>query len=160
MIDVARSRGIEIDTSKLSELLGVPVVPTVARTGQGKKDLIEAAVSKAKERKGATPLVISYGDDLDKALGEMEDKIKAQNFLKNLPGPLDCLSTWKTMNRSKGKKLVGSAAKLEDGTKVSVHLERTHDTDPGHNLSHTMAISVLLSRRHSPDYDQADSHLR
>ena len=31
MMDVAKARGIEIDTAKLSDLLGVPVVPTIAR---------------------------------------------------------------------------------------------------------------------------------
>ena len=78
MIDVAKSRGIEIDHKKLSELLGVQAVPTVARTGQGKNELMEAAFSRATKNKEGVPLVISYGDDLDKALGEMEDKIKAQ----------------------------------------------------------------------------------
>jgi ferrous iron transport protein B len=33
--DMARERGIVIETEKLSELLGVPVVPTVAPTGEG-----------------------------------------------------------------------------------------------------------------------------
>jgi ferrous iron transport protein B len=35
MTDVADSRGITLDTGLLSELLGVPVVPTVARKGHG-----------------------------------------------------------------------------------------------------------------------------
>jgi ferrous iron transport protein B len=42
MIDVARGRGIEIDHNKLSRLLGVPVVPIVARSGFGKKALMDA----------------------------------------------------------------------------------------------------------------------
>lgn len=41
MIDVANNRGIKIDTDKLSQILGVPVVPVVARSGKGCDTLIE-----------------------------------------------------------------------------------------------------------------------
>lgn len=45
MSDEARHKGIEIDVKKLAQRLGVPVVPTVARTGEGIKRLILAALS-------------------------------------------------------------------------------------------------------------------
>jgi ferrous iron transport protein B len=41
MCDDAKHRGIKLDTNKLEELLGVPVVPTCAVTGMGIKLLIE-----------------------------------------------------------------------------------------------------------------------
>jgi ferrous iron transport protein B len=41
MWDDAQYRGIHIDLEKLRELLGVPVIPTVALTGQGIKELVE-----------------------------------------------------------------------------------------------------------------------
>ena len=41
MWDDTRHRGIHIDLDKLRELLGVPVIPTVAVTGQGIKELVE-----------------------------------------------------------------------------------------------------------------------
>jgi ferrous iron transport protein B len=40
MWDDTRHRGINIDVARLEELLGVPVVPTVAVTGQGIRELI------------------------------------------------------------------------------------------------------------------------
>ncbi len=40
MWDDTRHRGIAIDAAKLEELVGVPVVPTVAVTGQGIKELV------------------------------------------------------------------------------------------------------------------------
>jgi len=40
MWDDTAHRGIEIDVAELEELLGVPVVPTVALTGQGIKELV------------------------------------------------------------------------------------------------------------------------
>ncbi|HSO20912.1 MAG TPA: FeoB small GTPase domain-containing protein, partial [Desulfosarcina sp.] len=38
MIDVAAQRGMTIDTEKLAKLLGVPVVATIARRGEGKAE--------------------------------------------------------------------------------------------------------------------------
>ena len=40
MWDDTRHRGINVDVTKLEELLGVPVVPTVGLTGQGVRELI------------------------------------------------------------------------------------------------------------------------
>ncbi len=40
--DEAKHTGIEIDTKKLEEILGVPVIPTVAVTGEGIKELINS----------------------------------------------------------------------------------------------------------------------
>lgn len=135
MIDVAKSRGIEIDTKKLSELLGVPAISTVARTGQGKKELMTAAVSRATENKAAAPLVISYGDDLNKTLGEMEDKIVAHAFLTDLyPArwiALKYLENDAQILEKGGELNPDLAAKLEMMVqKVSIHLQRTLDTDP------------------------------
>ncbi|MEE9366314.1 MAG: ferrous iron transporter B, partial [Dehalococcoidales bacterium] len=42
MWDDVGHRGIHIDLEKLEELLGVPVIPTVAVTGQGIKELVES----------------------------------------------------------------------------------------------------------------------
>jgi ferrous iron transport protein B len=42
MWDDTKHRGINIDLDKLGELLGVPVIPTVAVAGQGIKELVES----------------------------------------------------------------------------------------------------------------------
>jgi ferrous iron transport protein B len=42
MMDVAKKRGYEIDCSKLSAALGCPVIPIVARTGEGMQELLAA----------------------------------------------------------------------------------------------------------------------
>ncbi len=78
MMDVARDRGITIDAAKLSKLLGVPVIPTVARKGKGKKELIETVVNNPPQ---SGPLEISYGNDIDRALLEMVPEIKNGHFL-------------------------------------------------------------------------------
>ncbi|WP_083426109.1 FeoB small GTPase domain-containing protein [Halodesulfurarchaeum formicicum] len=42
MIDEARKQNIQIDVAHLEHILDVPVVPTVATTGEGLKDLVES----------------------------------------------------------------------------------------------------------------------
>ncbi|WP_054030796.1 ferrous iron transport protein B [Desulfatitalea tepidiphila] len=81
MIDMAYSRGIKIDHEALSRLLGVPVVPTMARSGQGKEDLIRAARQVLEKEGGRTELKISYGPDIDVGLDRMEAIIREVGFM-------------------------------------------------------------------------------
>lgn len=50
LVDEAARRGLEIDIHRLSQLLGAPVVPTVAVRGQGLEELVRAALSLAQGR--------------------------------------------------------------------------------------------------------------
>ena len=68
MIDVAKKRGIKVNVQKLSSLLGIPVTPTIARLGKGKKELMDSASQIAREPHQLTPLKISYGADIDPVL--------------------------------------------------------------------------------------------
>ena len=52
--DEAERKGIETDVGKLSSLLGVPVIPTVATRGEGLPALLEAAVAASKAARGDT----------------------------------------------------------------------------------------------------------
>ena len=82
MMDEVRKHGKDIDTRLLTELTGCPAVETVARSGQGKLCLLEAAFALAKERNGRwQPLTISYGPDLDPVLDEMETIIDKAGLL-------------------------------------------------------------------------------
>ena len=82
MMDDAKKQGLRIDTEKLSELLNCPVVETVARSGQGKKELIETAIQRAKEKGGIwTPLNITYGAELDLILDDMTEIIETDQFM-------------------------------------------------------------------------------
>ena len=81
MIDVAHDRGISVHVKKLAGLLGVPVVPIIARTGKGIDDLMQAAVEFAETRKSWEPVRISYGEDLDSAILEMSGRIEEKQFL-------------------------------------------------------------------------------
>ena len=66
-VDLAAQKGIRIDSGKLSGLLGVPVIPTIAIQGKGIADLSDAIVSAVHDR--PKPHTIPYGK-------EVEDRIR------------------------------------------------------------------------------------
>ncbi|MDX2502535.1 MAG: ferrous iron transport protein B [Deltaproteobacteria bacterium] len=135
MIDVAKKRGIEINAEKLSTLLGVPVIPTIARTGKGKLELMESAAHIAQGQEDFGALKISYGDDVDLAMLDMEKEIEAGKFLTDTyPARWIALKYMEKDEQiiSRGKKLNPDlAARLEETVKkVSSHLLNTLDTYP------------------------------
>ena len=81
MVDVASNRGIVVDQDTLSSMLGVPVVPTVARSKVGIMDLLDRVVEVAGETPVWHPLVLSYGRDIDQSLKEMVEAIEAAHVL-------------------------------------------------------------------------------
>ncbi len=77
MMDVAREAGLELDPEALADCLGVPVVPTVARTGEGIPELRTALASCRTWSKGdpsrRTRLLADHApklDDTDNTPGE------------------------------------------------------------------------------------------
>ncbi|QHZ44987.1 ferrous iron transport protein B [Bacillus sp. NSP9.1] len=70
MTDVARQRGMLINHEKLSEALGVSVIPIVARSGKGCDELSRhLSASKGEPPK---PLMINYGGTLEQAITRIE----------------------------------------------------------------------------------------
>jgi ferrous iron transport protein B len=66
-MDLALRKGIRIDTEKLSALLGVPVIPTIAIQGKGISELSDAIIRAVHDR--PEPHTIPYGR-------EVEDRIR------------------------------------------------------------------------------------
>ena len=73
MVDAATERGVRVDAEKLEGLLGVPVVPTVARTGDGAEDLKRRLSARIEEGRGRRPLEVPYGRHLTDALGRIRE---------------------------------------------------------------------------------------
>ena len=86
--DMVNERGIEIDVDKLSELLGIPVVPTVATTGEGVEALKEAVLNAACEndRGKRRKIVMGYGEDVEAAIKRVDGVIaKDANLSEKYP---------------------------------------------------------------------------
>jgi ferrous iron transport protein B len=81
MIDVAESRGHKIDVNQLSELLHVPVIPTVGHRNQGMRELLEAVVSFAAQSAIREPIHIRYGDEVEEEITKIENVITKNDLI-------------------------------------------------------------------------------
>ena len=70
MMDEVEARGDEIDCERLSEALGVPVIPVVARSGRGLQKLMEAAIAVAEKHQKPKP-VEWFGKELKNTITEI-----------------------------------------------------------------------------------------
>ncbi len=76
MYDIARSQGFDIDLLRLSQLLGVKIVPTVANKKRGIEELkhaIRTELSNSYERR---PLKINYGSEIEQLIGKLQNELK------------------------------------------------------------------------------------
>ena len=135
MMDEADKQGIRIDRERLASLLHCPVVETVARSGQGKEQLMQQALEHARQKDGVwEPLKVSYGPDLDEALEEMSQKIEAASLLTNrYPARWVALKYLENDEEivAKGRAIGGISAELEQIVdKVRKHCKNTLNTIP------------------------------
>lgn len=72
MMDEVESRGDEINCKKVADILGVPVVPIVARSGKGLKELMDIAIDAAKTRNKPKVLQI-FDSNIDNAIERVAD---------------------------------------------------------------------------------------
>lgn len=69
--DQAAARGIRIDAERLADILGSPVIPTVATQGTGLDRVIAEAVGQATRTFPLRPR-LRYSDDVEAAIGKLE----------------------------------------------------------------------------------------
>lgn len=77
LIDEARRKKIIIDFAKLSKTLGIPVVATAARTGEGLPRLLEVIDKVVSREIKPQPKTIYYEPEVEDAIARLEPKIKA-----------------------------------------------------------------------------------
>jgi ferrous iron transport protein B len=135
MVDMAAARGVEINYEELGRRLRLPAIPTVARTGRGKEELLEAACQLAEKGAVWEPIHISYGPDIDPVLDTMEAQIRAAVFLTDsLPARWTALKYLEVDEEVilKGKeKDPALSSKLDQfAEQVTQHLRKTLDTYP------------------------------
>ncbi|MEM2738136.1 MAG: ferrous iron transport protein B [Candidatus Bathyarchaeia archaeon] len=150
-VDFAAKKGIRIDTEKLSGMLGIPVVPTVAITGSGINELLTTVVAVASGDKRLKPLKLQFG-------AEIEEKVqKIQKFVeKNLSQlctvyPARWISI-KLLERDeditgKLKNYEGGAEVLEYAEKLAAELEKMHgEPSPVVLASERYSIASKIAR--------------
>jgi len=74
-IDVAESKGMRIDAEKLSQLLCVPVIPTVGIKNVGLQELMSKVVEIATED-WEKPPPIMFGSEIEKQVGKLTEDVE------------------------------------------------------------------------------------
>lgn len=75
LIDEAKRKKIKIDYGKLSKLLGVPVIPTNARSNKGLNELMDAVYNVANKRMASNPMQFKYDAVVEEAINIVQPKI-------------------------------------------------------------------------------------
>lgn len=78
MADELERAGVELDCKMLGEMIGVPIIPTAARTGRGVNELLDTVI---RVYEGTEPSVrhihVNLGNDIEKAVTQIKDMLKA-----------------------------------------------------------------------------------
>jgi ferrous iron transport protein B len=80
-LDIAKKKGIEIDTEKLENLLGLQVVPTIAPKGVGIFELLEKAIQVAEEGKATRRVEVKYGKEVEEKIAKLVETTKTVQFV-------------------------------------------------------------------------------
>ena len=78
MYDELQKSGDRLDYRLLGEMIGVPIVPTVSRTGEGIHKLFDTVIDVYEGRDSAVRHIhVPLGEDIEKGLNSIKDLIKA-----------------------------------------------------------------------------------
>jgi ferrous iron transport protein B len=145
MMDVARKRSIQIDTARLSQKLGCPVVPIVATTREGSSELKARmiAVAEGKEQ-GGFPLALD--EVVEQAVSDLE------NLLADLP---EGNRRWLTIKLIESEQ-TDTGLELEAADKINYWRQQISDragedadiliADTRYGHAHTLAQSVMKTK--------------
>ncbi len=135
-MDMAKKKGIRIDHEKLEEILGVPVVPTVAPNQTGIYELLQTSVDLI-EKKAATPSKVRYGEEIEEQIRQLSEAVERLN----LPYP----ARWVAIKLLEGDEQVESRIRQIDpktltaAKRLAAQIENIH----GHSCS-----TVITSARY------------
>ncbi len=132
MMDIAKERGLEIDINRLSTILGVTVVTTVASTGEGIDQLRAVIHNLGREKKPPKPFHIDYGQEIEQGIARIIAELKGK-----IPEPE--LRWWalKLLEGETAPPEISIAGKVAE--MVRAELARRHKHDAG---------SAIVERRY------------
>lgn len=120
MMDEVEAKGDKIDCAKLSKTLGIPVVPIVARSGKGLKELMDAAIEVARNKQ--RPDKVALFDD------ELESTIEA---IADVLGGEPDESYWRAVKLVENDEVVGASVSEEKRAAVKTLVEAANKNADG-----------------------------
>lgn len=83
MYDELEASGDKLDYGLLGEMIGVPIIPTVSRSGRGVNKLFDTVIDVYECKNEAVRHVhVNLGHDIEKALDKLREAIRANKFIK------------------------------------------------------------------------------
>jgi len=83
MFDELEQKGAKLDFRHLGEMMGIPIVPTVASKGKGLKELFDRIIEVYEDR---DPIVrhihINYGHEIEKSIQNIQQELKKDEQLR------------------------------------------------------------------------------
>ncbi len=154
LIDEAERAGIEIDTECLSQVLGVPVIATVATRGQGIDALLGTVARGVASNPARLP---QYDIEIETAVGVLAHRIKtslAETPYALPPRALALLllegDAWLTQMM---REMANGAELLAEAQEIAVQVEarvgeplNLHITRSRHQLAHALARQTQIQR--------------
>ncbi len=129
LLDEAAKKGIQIDLSALNRMLGVPVVGTTARSGNGLRALMREVANICAHPERERPNV-EYGEELEYTINCLER-------------PLKELLQGKASARFVALKLLENDKTLLDSMENALGLQLRQNTQVAHMLDHARAHLLL-----------------
>ncbi|MCH3993833.1 MAG: ferrous iron transport protein B [Prevotella sp.] len=84
--DEANQRGDTVDRDKLSELFGVPMLPTVFKSGKGVKELFHEIIQVYESEEGSDPhyrhIHINHGHEIENGIKEIQEHLKKETDIR------------------------------------------------------------------------------
>jgi len=144
MVDVAEAHGRRVNHEKLASLLGIAVVPTVGRKGQGSEELRRAVRRMADQASGEGARDGASGNEAGTApdsrlhvdYGPLEEQVAAIRALLHASASL-----------AKAVPLRWMAVKLLEGDAEAIKLLRTHHDQAAEVLERTRAAATAFQQR-------------
>jgi len=129
MSDVAEKRGIKFDLRKLSQLLGVPIVPTVGNKGRGMRELLDAALDVAEKHDEEAHEQVHYGREIEEEIAKVRELIEQREHLS-----ADYSSRWVAVklleDDSEVKRKITSPEVLSAAERSIAHIENVAGDSP------------------------------
>lgn len=141
MMDVAKQRGVHVDVNQLSAKLGVQVVPIIARSGKGCKELAHTIITK--NSPDSPLLLVDYGKEIDDAVNKLEKLFKGSKALSY---------RWLMLQLLEGNQYVKSF--LAESIKLDAINELVHEVEVNLKLNYDVSsVEQYIYRRRSEFID-------
>jgi len=139
MMDLAELKGIEVGVKRLSENLGVPVIPMIAVRGVGAEELIEMVLKVAKGEIKCGGVKVDYGREIENAINQIVKMLVEGRIASQLPYP----ARWIAIRLLEGdREVVREVLKINDNVITKVEELRR-------NLSNALGddVDVIIADR-------------